>query len=193
MPPGGAAAGGVAPGSVTTTPVPPVDWRARVDEFLSRLDRRPGETPGMMFFRYWGTNPFVEASSDPLSTFAVDVDTASYTIARAYFYDRGMLPPREAIRTEEFHPLKRRAAGADGPARGHAGSGLESLRPRGTTAPGRGAPGVPGNRRRRGLRWACRHRPPGSMRQNCWLVRRLQPRPSLMGTVGIAFSIAGRA
>jgi Ca-activated chloride channel family protein len=119
MPPGGAAAGGVAAGSVTTTPVPPVDWRARVDEFLSRLDRRPGETPGMMFFRYWGTNPFVEASSDPLSTFAVDVDTASYTIARAYFYDRGMLPPREAIRTEEFvNFFKSRYAppAADGPA-----------------------------------------------------------------------------
>jgi Ca-activated chloride channel family protein len=101
------------------TPAPgPDPWKARAEDILTRLDRRPGETPAMMFFRYWGTNPFVEASSDPLSTFAVDVDTASYTIARAYLYERGILPPREAIRTEEFiNFFKSRLAppAADGP------------------------------------------------------------------------------
>ena len=56
----------------------------------------------MMFFRYWGTNPFVETNVDNQSTFAVDVDTASYTLTRKYLNDRGVLPPREAIRTEEF-------------------------------------------------------------------------------------------
>ena len=76
--------------------------RRRVDDILSKLDRRPGETPAMMFFRYWGDNPFVEASQDKFSTFGVDIDTASYTLLRKYLFERGVLPPAEAVRTEEF-------------------------------------------------------------------------------------------
>lgn len=87
---------------VVASLAPAPDWKARVDEFLSRLDRKPGETPDTMFFRYWGDNPFVETSVDPLSTFGVDVDTASYTILRSYLYKQSVLPPREAVRTEEF-------------------------------------------------------------------------------------------
>ena len=52
-------------------------------------------------FQDYGVNPFVEASSDQLSTFALDVDTASYTVARNYL-ESGQLPPIEAVRTEEF-------------------------------------------------------------------------------------------
>jgi Ca-activated chloride channel family protein len=54
-----------------------------------------------MFFKNYGTNPFVDTDDDPLSTFAVDVDSASYTVTRSYLL-RGVLPPREAVRTEEF-------------------------------------------------------------------------------------------
>ena len=61
----------------------------------------PEEAPGAMFFEGYGVNPFVEAGTDPLSTFALDVDTGSYTIARRYVQD-GNLPPPEAIRVEEF-------------------------------------------------------------------------------------------
>ena len=46
-------------------------------------------------------NPEVDAASDNLITFAVDVDTASYAIARSYI-NRGSLPPANAVRTEEF-------------------------------------------------------------------------------------------
>lgn len=62
----------------------------------------PNDQPvGDMFFRPAGTNPFVDTSEDPLSTFALDVDTGSYTLARSYL-ERGSLPPVEAIRVEEF-------------------------------------------------------------------------------------------
>jgi Ca-activated chloride channel family protein len=54
-----------------------------------------------MFFRPTGTNPFVDTSEDRLSTFALEVDTGSYTLARSYL-ERGALPPPEAIRVEEF-------------------------------------------------------------------------------------------
>jgi len=60
-----------------------------------------GEMPVDMFFQDYGTNPFIDASADNLSTFAVDVDTGSYTLARSYI-NGGYLPPSEAIRVEEF-------------------------------------------------------------------------------------------
>ena len=46
-------------------------------------------------------NPFIDTEDDRLSTFGLDVDTGSYSIARRYL-DDGNLPPREAIRIEEF-------------------------------------------------------------------------------------------
>ncbi len=65
-------------------------------------EREPLEQPaGDMFFRPTGVNPFVDSAEDRLSTFALDVDTGSYTLARSYL-DRGALPPAEAIRVEEF-------------------------------------------------------------------------------------------
>lgn len=54
-----------------------------------------------MYFQNYGVNPFIDTAEDPQSTFAVDVDTASYTIVRNYL-NRGVLPPPEAVRVEEF-------------------------------------------------------------------------------------------
>lgn len=53
------------------------------------------------FFEHSGVNPFIAAKEEPMSTFAVDVDTASYSIVRNYI-NNGTLPPREAVRVEEF-------------------------------------------------------------------------------------------
>ncbi|MBP6846501.1 MAG: von Willebrand factor type A domain-containing protein [Kofleriaceae bacterium] len=46
-------------------------------------------------------NPWVETARDHLSTFAADVDTASYTYSRRAL-DGGALPPAAAVRVEEF-------------------------------------------------------------------------------------------
>jgi Ca-activated chloride channel family protein len=54
-----------------------------------------------MFFENYGVNPFIDTEDDSLSTFAMDVDTASYTVARRYV-NEGHLPPKDAIRVEEF-------------------------------------------------------------------------------------------
>ncbi len=48
-----------------------------------------------------GTNPFVIAASDPLSTFGADVDTASYDLFRRDVGD-GLLPDPESVRLEEY-------------------------------------------------------------------------------------------
>ena len=54
-----------------------------------------------VFHKDHGTNPFIDTEDDNFSTFAMDVDTASYTVMRRYLRD-GNLPPTDAIRAEEF-------------------------------------------------------------------------------------------
>ena len=49
-----------------------------------------------------GVNPFTMTVDDRLSTFSIDVDTASYTIARRKLMEEGVLPPESAVRVEEF-------------------------------------------------------------------------------------------
>ena len=49
----------------------------------------------------YGFNDFTDPNQDPLSTFSVDVDTASYTIARRKLLE-GTLPPSSSVRIEEF-------------------------------------------------------------------------------------------
>jgi Ca-activated chloride channel family protein len=58
-------------------------------------------TPSAMFFEEYGVNPYILTDVDNLSTFSLDVDTGSYSIARRYLQD-GLMPPPEAIRVEEF-------------------------------------------------------------------------------------------
>jgi len=59
------------------------------------------EAPSGDAFHDWGRNPWVLTSKDRMSTFAADVDTASYTIARRMLTE-GTLPPAAAVRVEEF-------------------------------------------------------------------------------------------
>ena len=63
-------------------------------------------------------NKFRRVSDDPLSTFSIDVDTASYSNVRR-FLNQGTLPPADAVRVEElinyfrFHcPQESRTANA---------------------------------------------------------------------------------
>lgn len=49
----------------------------------------------------YGVNEWTDAAKDHLSTFAADVDTASYTVARRKIVE-GQMPPAESVRVEEF-------------------------------------------------------------------------------------------
>jgi len=69
--------------------------RDREDELARQAN------PNTMIFRETPANRFVATDDDRLSTFALDVDTGSYTLTRGYL-DRGLLPPPAAIRVEEF-------------------------------------------------------------------------------------------
>jgi len=46
-------------------------------------------------------NPFLAVNQNPLSTFSIDVDTASYSNVRR-FLNMGDLPPKDAVRIEEL-------------------------------------------------------------------------------------------
>lgn len=54
-----------------------------------------------MVLKDYGVNPTIETTAEPISTFAADVDTGSYTLARSYL-ERGVLPDEAAVRVEEF-------------------------------------------------------------------------------------------
>ncbi len=79
--------------------------RARLRQLTETVFRscalHASETSQDLFFRAWGEHPFRDTAQEPLSTFAVDVDTASYTLARRTLR-AGRLPQKEQIRTEEF-------------------------------------------------------------------------------------------
>lgn len=54
-----------------------------------------------VYFDNPGVNPFIDTEDDGLSTFALDVDTGSYTVARRFLSD-GYLPDKDSVRVEEF-------------------------------------------------------------------------------------------
>lgn len=54
-----------------------------------------------IYFKHHGPNPFIDTEDDTLSTFGLDVDTASYSMMRRYLCD-GYLPEPDAVRVEEF-------------------------------------------------------------------------------------------
>ncbi|HEV3484678.1 MAG TPA: von Willebrand factor type A domain-containing protein, partial [Vicinamibacterales bacterium] len=57
--------------------------------------------PAPVNFEDAGVNPYVDPLRDPFSTFAMDVDTASYAVSRRFLND-GFLPDRDSVRLEEF-------------------------------------------------------------------------------------------
>jgi Ca-activated chloride channel family protein len=97
----GGVEGGVAGGMVGGMPAPPRESRVQGFVLDSHMVPREPAPARDMYFQHQGTNPFVATEVDSLSTFGLDVDTASYTVTRNYL-TRGALPPPEAVRVEEF-------------------------------------------------------------------------------------------
>ncbi|MFK8024552.1 MAG: von Willebrand factor type A domain-containing protein [Ilumatobacter sp.] len=99
-------------------PSSPADAEGEFDDAAADRDEAADETSGGGLFdegaegdaegrfddnRFadYGYRDFVSVARDPLSTFALDVDTGSYTVGRR-FIDEGALPPRESVRPEEY-------------------------------------------------------------------------------------------
>jgi Ca-activated chloride channel homolog len=63
-----------------------------------RNPQQPGNTEG---YSPITENPFLRPNANPLSTFSIDVDTASYSNVRRMITD-GTKPPQDAVRVEEM-------------------------------------------------------------------------------------------
>jgi len=61
----------------------------------------PVESIGAESYKQIVDNGFVRVTDQPLSTFSIDVDTASYSNLRR-FLEQGQLPPPDAVRVEEM-------------------------------------------------------------------------------------------
>ncbi len=69
---------------------------------LPRVDEGRGPGQGGDKFASIVENEFLATRDTPLSTFSIDVDTASYTKTRSYLLEHHQLPPADAVRIEEF-------------------------------------------------------------------------------------------
>jgi Ca-activated chloride channel homolog len=90
-----AAAGSASPALTTPTATSAPSAEA------SAIAPAPMDRAGAESYKDYGRNPWVATATDRLSTFAADVDTASYTIARRKLTE-GSLPPPASVRVEEF-------------------------------------------------------------------------------------------
>ena len=87
---------GFASRSMTIVPDEEFDQHARYRDI-----RQPSGAFNTAAYDHILENPFLDAKSNPLSTFSIDVDTASYSNARR-FINEGSLPPKDAVRVEEM-------------------------------------------------------------------------------------------
>jgi Ca-activated chloride channel family protein len=96
----GGVAGGV-PGGIVGGVVGGVrNSPAARQELMSKLQAVRPELDAEAYERI-RDNPFLAAAQNPLSTFSIDVDTASYANVRR-FLTQGQLPPKDAVRIEEL-------------------------------------------------------------------------------------------
>mgnify|MGYP003329769960 CR=1 FL=1 len=78
---------------------------AQADKYVAQYSSPEGAPPMMsedIFLpEQIAENSFIEVEKEEISTFSIDVDTASYTLARQML-NNGVLPSPSQIRTEEF-------------------------------------------------------------------------------------------
>ncbi|MCE9546863.1 MAG: von Willebrand factor type A domain-containing protein, partial [Planctomycetia bacterium] len=74
------------------------------DEQPAPAEPEQGQGPGAGGdrYRHIQENPFLASLQEPLSTFSIDVDTASYSNIRQFMMEQGVLPPPDAVRIEEL-------------------------------------------------------------------------------------------
>lgn len=76
--------------------------RLEADAFHDALSSGQGPGRGGDKYDRLVENPFQAVKDHPLSTFSIDVDTASYANVRRFLLQEGALPPPDAVRIEEL-------------------------------------------------------------------------------------------
>jgi Ca-activated chloride channel family protein len=83
-----------------TAPAAPAEWALSAPEASADMVAVPPE-PNTEAFSNETPNPVKIAAEEPVSTFSIDVDTASWSVVRSSLTN-GTLPPPEAVRIEEM-------------------------------------------------------------------------------------------
>ncbi|MBI3133948.1 MAG: VWA domain-containing protein [Bacteroidetes bacterium] len=91
----------VATDSQTTAPYPSATEDGSLMEYEVQDQLQDDVEHNTEEYAYMPENDFLSPGVNPLSTFSIDVDNASYTNVRRMLND-GMTPPVDAIRSEEF-------------------------------------------------------------------------------------------
>jgi Ca-activated chloride channel family protein len=98
----GGALGGQIRQQAFATPPPPPSAASRAPGVPPAFDRiAPRPYNNAEAYDAINDNPFLTVAQNPLSTFSIDVDTASYSNVRRYL-NQNQLPPRDAVRIEEM-------------------------------------------------------------------------------------------
>jgi Ca-activated chloride channel family protein len=84
----------------TPPPQPNIAQNAQTDQLRVERESERGEF-NTEDYKKIDENEFLEVTENPLSTFSIDVDTASYSNIRRFIND-GQLPPKDAVRIEEM-------------------------------------------------------------------------------------------
>jgi Ca-activated chloride channel family protein len=79
----------------------PASAEAEFTERIGGIARQPSGNFNTAAYDHIVENPFLDAKTNPLSTFSIDVDTASYSNIRR-FINEGQVPPKDAVRLEEM-------------------------------------------------------------------------------------------
>ncbi len=82
-------------------PQPSKPLMKKAEESGVSQDKNPELIPNTEEYKGVDENQFQSVIINPLSTFSIDVDTASYTNVRR-FINEGQLPPKDAVRIEEM-------------------------------------------------------------------------------------------
>ena len=94
-----------APAPTGTSPASDMKTQAKTNSTeLTEAPAKPPSQPAATTDESYQTivdNKFYTADRQPLSTFSIDVDTASYSNVRR-FINEGQLPPKDAVRIEEM-------------------------------------------------------------------------------------------
>ena len=92
-------------GEITSAPAPELPGAAppaaAPTAKLRSADNAVKPTPNTEQYNRIEDNQFVTVKNQPLSTFSIDVDTASYSNVRR-FINEGQMPPKDAVRIEEM-------------------------------------------------------------------------------------------
>src|SRR4029078_3842913 len=95
------------PPPLMSSPAPMSEQRAlagSVGRGMPYAQYAPSPSPGEIDrdrYEHQVDNPIHQVATDPVSTFSIDVDSASYSNVRRYL-NENRLPPRDAVRVEEL-------------------------------------------------------------------------------------------